>query len=105
MVADGKPARVKVTLTPGGNETLHGVRLALQVPQGWDVKPVGSDFFDRLGPSAAPTATFIVRPPPYAPNSHAVVHATAALAPAATREANGVGQLSPPTASPQCARS
>jgi beta-glucosidase len=83
----GRPARVRVTLTASGNETLHNVRLALQVPEGWTVKLVGSNLFDRVGPSASPSASFIVRPPSYAPNSLAVVHATAQLGPAATREA------------------
>ncbi|MBV9534288.1 MAG: glycoside hydrolase family 3 C-terminal domain-containing protein [Solirubrobacterales bacterium] len=82
----GKTARVKVTVTASGTETLDNVSLALQVPQGWTVKPVGSNVFGRVRPSAAPTATFTVRPPSYWPNSNAVVHATAQLGPAATRE-------------------
>ncbi len=83
----GQRARVRVTLTPSGDETLRGVRLALQVPQGWSVKPVGTTVFARVTPSAAPSANFVVRAPSYAPNSNVVVHATAALGQAAMREA------------------
>jgi beta-glucosidase len=86
-VTAGEPTRVKVKLTRSGNETLHNVRLALQTPQGWTVKPLGPTVFARVLPSAAPVATFVVRPPLYAPTSNAVVHATARLGPAATREA------------------
>ncbi len=86
-VRPGHAARVRVTLTASGTETLRRVRLALQLPQGWTAKPVGSAVFSHVAPSSAPTATFLVRPPGYAPNSDAVVHATAALGPAATREA------------------
>jgi beta-glucosidase len=86
-VQPGKAARVTVRLTASGDEALKNVRLALQLPQGWTVKPVGSAVFSRVGPSAAPTATFLVRPPAYAPNANAVVHATAVLGPAATRGA------------------
>jgi beta-glucosidase len=83
----GRSAQVKETLTAAGNETLHNVRLSLGVPQGWTVKAAGRRTFSDVPPSAAPTATFIVRPPAYAPNVDAVVHATARLGPAATREA------------------
>src|SRR4029077_3174255 len=37
----GKAAAVRVTLTAAGNATLHGVRLALQLPQGWRAAPAG----------------------------------------------------------------
>jgi beta-glucosidase len=83
----GKAAQVKVRLTASGNETLHDVRLALQLPQGWIVKPLGRNVFGEVPPSAAPAATFIVRPPASVPDSDVVVHATAVLGPAATREA------------------
>jgi beta-glucosidase len=86
-VRAGQAARVKATLTAAGTETLHNVRLSLQVPQGWRVKAVGRRTFTELAPSTAPTATFMVKPPAYAPNINAVLHATARLGPAATREA------------------
>jgi beta-glucosidase len=82
----GKFARVEVRLTASGTETLHDVRLALQLPPGWTVKPIGRTVFGEVSPSAAPTATFLVRPPSDAPDSDVVVHATAVLGPAATRE-------------------
>ena len=83
----GQAVRVKLRLTASGNETLHDVRLALQLPQGWRVTPVGRTFLRTVDPSAAPTATFSVRPPSYAPNSNVVVSGTARLGPAARREA------------------
>ncbi len=86
-VTAGRTTRIKVTLTRSGRETLRNVRLALQVPQGWTVTPVGPTVFGVLSPSTAPVATFVVRPPSYLPSSNAVLHATARLGPAATREA------------------
>jgi beta-glucosidase len=83
----GRSAQVKETLTAAGNETLHNVRLSLGVPQGWTVKAAGRRTFSDVPPSTTPTATFIVKPPAYAPNSDTVLHATARLGPAATREA------------------
>src|SRR5579875_1546681 len=83
----GQASAVQVTLTASGNETLHGIRLALQVPQGWTVRPAGPTVFGSVPPSAAPAATFLVSPPSYAPNVNAVVHATASLGPDAQREA------------------
>ncbi len=81
----GRPSTVKVTLTRGGTETLFGVRIALQLPQGWKAVPHGA----RLGvvwPGESPTVSFTVTPPSYAPNSSQVVHATATFG-AAEREA------------------
>jgi hypothetical protein len=40
---------------------------------------VGSTDFTSVAPGTAPTATFQVRPPSYAPNASAVVHATATM--------------------------
>ena len=37
----GQSSNVTVTLTAGGNETLHGVRVALQLPDGWSVRGGG----------------------------------------------------------------
>jgi beta-glucosidase len=82
----GQPSTVKVTLTAAGNQTLYGVRISLQVPQGWKVVP-HADVFGRVSPSDAPTATFTVTPPSYAPNTSQTVHATANLGGSDTREA------------------
>jgi beta-glucosidase len=87
-VTAGQPATVTVTLGAGGSQVLHGVRLALQLPQGWTARPDGRTVFGVVAPGQAVTATFTVTPPPDAPNASAVVHATATLG-AASRE-NGV---------------
>jgi uncharacterized membrane protein len=58
----GQPATVKVRLTAAGNQTLQGVRISLQVPQGWKVVPP-ERVFGWVSPSDAPTATFTVTPP------------------------------------------
>jgi beta-glucosidase len=73
----GQAAAVRVTLTAGGDATLNAVRLALQLPEGWTAKPTGPANFGLVGPGQAPTVTFMVTPPSYAPNASAVVHATA----------------------------
>jgi beta-glucosidase len=82
----GKAFEVRVTLTGGGNETLHNVRLALQLPAGWKATPVSKTVFATVGPDQAPVATFEVTPPSYSPSLSATVHATATLG-AITREA------------------
>ena len=76
-VAPGRAAAVRVTLTAAGNATLHGVRLALQLPQGWKAAPAGPAVFGSVAPGQAPSATFMVTPPADAPNATFVVHATA----------------------------
>lgn len=91
----GQQTLVKVKLTSSGDETLHNVRLVLHAPQGWSVASAGPTVFDTLSPSAAPVATFEVAPPSYAPNSNAVLHATARLGPAATRESGAVVTVGP----------
>ena len=73
----GQAAAVRVTLTAAGNATLHGVRLALQLPQGWRAVSAGPTVFGSVAPGQAPSVTFMVTPPDYAPNATAVVHATA----------------------------
>jgi beta-glucosidase len=73
----GKAAVVRVTLSAGGSAILHAVRLALQLPQGWTAAPTGPTVFGLVAPGQAPTATFLVTPPSYAPNATSVVHATA----------------------------
>ena len=82
----GQAAAVKVTLTSGGTQTLFGVRISLQLPQGWTAVPQTASF-GVVTPGASPTATFTVSPPSYAPNTNQVVHATASLGGSDTREA------------------
>jgi beta-glucosidase len=76
-MSPGKAAVVHVTLSAAGDETLHGVRIALQLPQGWTAVAEGPSVFGDVAASAAVTATFSVVPPSYAPNAQDVVHATA----------------------------
>ncbi len=75
----GRAATVRVTLTAGGSQTLHGVRLALQLPQGWTATPSGPAEFDTVPPGRAVVATFRVTPPSYSPAVSQVVHATATI--------------------------
>lgn len=83
----GRGSTVTVRLTRSGNETLPMVRLALQVPQGWTVMPLGPTVFTNVSPSESPRARFIVTPPRWAPLTDSVVHATADLSSDAQREA------------------
>jgi beta-glucosidase len=76
-VAPGHAAAVRVALSAAGSATLHGVRLALQLPQGWRAVPAGPTVFGSVAPGQAPAVTFMVTPPGYAPNATSVVHATA----------------------------
>jgi beta-glucosidase len=86
-VTPGRGSRVTVRLTRGGNETLRAVQLSLQVPQGWTVRALGPTLFRNVGPRQAPKARFIVTPPSWAPETNAVIHATAILGRDAQREA------------------
>jgi beta-glucosidase len=83
----GLGSTVTVGLTRSGNETLPVVRLALQVPQGWAVTPLGPTVFTNVSPSQSPRVRFIVTPPSWAPLTDSVVHATADLSSVAQREA------------------
>jgi beta-glucosidase len=75
----GQAATVQVQLTASGDETLPSVQLALQLPEGWTAVPTSPTQFTSVAPGTAPTATFQVTPPSYAPNASAVVHATATM--------------------------
>jgi beta-glucosidase len=87
-VQAGKPFTVKATLTAAGNQTLFGVRISLQLPQGWTARPSsGPAVFGVVRPGQAPSVTFTVTPPSQAPSSDQVVHATAELGGSDTREA------------------
>jgi beta-glucosidase len=84
----GQPATVSATLGAGGNQTLHSVGLALQLPQGWTAKPAGPTVFGSVAPGQAVTARFTVTPPADAVNASDVVHATATMG--STQRENGV---------------
>jgi beta-glucosidase len=83
----GQPSRVTVSLSSGGDETLHNVRLALQLPDGWTMQSRGKTVFGQVKPRKAVATTFVVTPPSYAPSTNSVIHATADLGPDAQREA------------------
>jgi beta-glucosidase len=87
-VTAGKAFTARATLVAGGSQTLHGVVLALQVPQGWTVVPVSKTVFASVRPGQAIAATFRVTPAADSPALSAVVHATATMG-TASRE-NGV---------------
>jgi len=83
----GSPSTVTVNLSASGTETLPRATLALQVPAGWTVTPVGPTSFTSVAPGTALSAQFTVTPPADSPNLNATIHATAALGPDLTREA------------------
>jgi beta-glucosidase len=68
---------VRVQLGASGNETLHDVRLALQIPAGWKLTGVGPSEWATVAPGSSPTATFRVTPPTWQPVSQGTLHATA----------------------------
>jgi beta-glucosidase len=74
----GQASVVRVTLTAGGSQTLHGVQLALQLPAGWTVTPAGV-VSGTVRPGNAVVASFRVTPPSYSPDVSQVVHATATM--------------------------
>jgi beta-glucosidase len=86
-VTHGQTFTVRVRLTPGGNETLRNVRIALQLPDGWTARAVRRPSFRRVRPDEVPIARFRVTVPSWAPASNAVVRATADLGRDAQREA------------------
>jgi beta-glucosidase len=77
VMRPGQAATVRVTLTAAGTATLPGVRLALQLPQGWRAVPAGPAVSGPVAPGQAVAVRFLVTPPGYAPDATAVVHATA----------------------------
>jgi uncharacterized membrane protein len=81
----GQASVVRVTLTAGGSQTLHGVQLALQLPAGWTVTPAAV-VSGAVRPGSAFAATFRVTPPSYSPDVSQVIHATATMG-TAQREA------------------
>jgi uncharacterized membrane protein len=89
----GQASTVHVQLTASGDQTLPDVQLGLQLPQGWTATAIDSTSFTSVAPGTAPTATFQVTPPSYAPNASAVVHATATMD-SMTREAGATVTVS-----------
>jgi beta-glucosidase len=74
----GQASVVRVTLSAGGSQTLHGVQLALQLPAGWMVTPA-KVVSGTVRPGDTAVATFRVTPPRYSPDVSQVVHATATM--------------------------
>jgi beta-glucosidase len=86
-LAPGRAARVSVRLSGGGTARLARVRLALRLPTGFTVTPLGHTTFRNVTPQAAVVARFRIIAPSYAPNASVTVHATATFARDAAREA------------------
>jgi beta-glucosidase len=85
----GKRAVVRVSLTAGGNETLHAVRVSLQAPAGWRVVPL--DRAPReLKPSEGATERFAVTPPSWAVTQYVTLYGTADLSPRCARHGGKV---------------
>ncbi len=78
-IRKGRSFSVDVRLSRGGNETLHGVHLSLQVPQGWTSRALGATTFSTVRPGSSPTATFKVTAPTWQPDYQATLHAVADL--------------------------
>ena len=92
----GHMGLVTVGLTRSGNATLPMVKLALQLPDGWTAMPLGSATFTNVGQFATPRATFVVKPPSWAPATSATIHATASFGPDAQREAGVTATVTDP---------
>ncbi len=81
----GSSAVVSVSLSAGGNETLHGVDLKLKAPGGWQVEPMGSTT-SSASPSQTVTAKFKVTPPTGSVTEYVTLYGTANLSQAARRD-------------------
>ena len=77
----GTRAVVRVSLSAGGDETLHGVTLSLKAPGGWQVVPLGRAARDALAPREADSAKFAVTPPAWAVAQYVTLYGTADLSP------------------------
>lgn len=89
----GVRAVVNVSLSPGGNETLHGAHLTLQAPGGWRVVALGGGARATLKPSQGFTAQFAVTPPAKAVSQYVTLYGTAVLSRHARRHAGETVQL------------
>ena len=81
VIKPGARAVVRVSLSAGGDETLHGVRFALQAPGGWQIAPLGRVTRDVLAPGEADSAEFAVTPPAWAVAQYVTLYGTADLSP------------------------
>ena len=70
---------VSVSLSRGGNETLHGVRLSLKAPGGWDVVPLEHNTSGNVASSQTVTEKFAVTPPDGAVTQYVTLYGTADL--------------------------
>ncbi len=93
----GTSTVVRVSLSAGGNETLHGVHLSLQAPGGWRVAPLDGTTRNELAPNAMAAAKFAVTPPTGAVTQYVTLYGTADLSQGAClggdthADANGAG--------------
>ena len=71
---------VSVSLTAGGNETLHDVHLNLKAPGGWHVVAIGHKTNSDVAPSQGITEKFSVTPPSDAVTQYVTLYGTAHLA-------------------------
>ena len=80
-VMPGARAAVRVSLSAGGNEILHNVRLRLSVraPGNWHVAAIGPVTRRTLAPCSAFTAEFVVTPPAGDFAQYVTLHGTATL--------------------------
>ncbi|MGC8551110.1 MAG: glycoside hydrolase family 3 C-terminal domain-containing protein [Acidobacteriaceae bacterium] len=70
---------VSVSLSAGGNETLHGVHLHLKAPGGWHVAPLGHEANGDVAPNQVVTDKFAVTPPSNAVTQYVTLYGTADL--------------------------
>lgn len=75
----GQGEPVKVTLTAGGEATLHSVRLRLRAPPGWAVTPATVAPAIPAQPGTADHAVFMVTPPLWASNGYYTLYGLADL--------------------------
>ena len=75
----GTRSIVSVSLSAGGNETLHDVHLSLKAPGGWQVAPVGHQMSGEVAANQAVTEKFAVTPPSGAVTQYVTLYGTANL--------------------------
>lgn len=75
----GTSAEVTVTLSAGGDETLHDVQLRLAAPGGWQVTPLGHQTSGATAPDATVAEKFRVTPPSGGVPHYATLYGTADL--------------------------
>ncbi|HZE16729.1 MAG TPA: glycoside hydrolase family 3 C-terminal domain-containing protein, partial [Mycobacterium sp.] len=71
---------VSVSLSAGGNETLHDVHLNLKAPGGWHVKALSQKASGDVAPSQVVTEKFAVTPPSDTVTQFVTLYGTANLA-------------------------